>query len=323
MPIAARSPQLMVLRISRPNAMPSGTLCSRPLNDSPEVLPPDFVSSKADLRDEFHPVSRAEVDHVIIHLNYGSAVGLDKISYEAVRRFHAWLPHTLPRIFTDLFAWAAHPTECKAAHCVVIPKPGKSTYQTASAYRLISLLSCFGKVFEAIAARRLSKAAAACEALTKTQMGAREQHSTLDALLRVVDSVAYSLSQLHSIAHSQPPRPGLLTHHIEGAFNNTHPALLDQVMEQRGLPTYLHTWTWAFKMDRRLGSALNSRIEEPQPFRCGLPQGSPASPVLFLIYANAGTEGTNRTGAVTDIFYVDDVSIVATASRPNAIFHML
>jgi hypothetical protein len=177
---------------------------------TPGALPPDLVSSKADLRDEFHPVSRAEVDRVIARLNYGSAVGPDKISYEAVRRFHACLPHVLPRTFTDLFASAIHPTEWKDAHCVVIPKPGKRTYQTASAYRLISLLSCFGKVFEAIAARRLSKAAAACGAISNTQMGARVQHFALDALLQVVDPIAYSLPQMHGISHSYPPRPGLL-----------------------------------------------------------------------------------------------------------------
>jgi hypothetical protein len=214
-----------------------------PADTPPEVLPPDFVSSKADLRDEFHAVSRAKVDRVIARLNYGSAVGPDKISYKAVHRFHACLPHVLPRTFTDLFASAIHPTEWKDAHCLVIPKPVKRTYQTASAYRPISLLSCFGKVFEAIAARQLSKAAAACEPISNAQMGARAQHSALDALLRVVDPIAYSLSQMHGILHSYPPRSGLLAHDIAGAFNNTHPVLLDQVLEQRCMPTNLRKWT--------------------------------------------------------------------------------
>jgi hypothetical protein len=128
----------------------------------------------------------------VARLNYGSTIGPDKISYEAVRRFHAYLPHVLPRVSTNLFTSAIHPSEWKDAHCVVIPKPGKSTYQTASAYCSISLLSCFGKVFEAIAARRLSKAAAACGDIAETQIGARAQHSALDALLGVVDPVAYS-----------------------------------------------------------------------------------------------------------------------------------
>jgi ribonuclease HI len=139
----------------------------------------------------------------------------------------------------------------------------------------------------------------------------------------VVDPVAYSLSQSHSIAHSQAPRPGLLTHDISGAFNNTHPALLDQIMEQRCMPTYLRGWTRAFNSDRRLSFALDSMVEEPQPFRCGLPQGSPASPILFLIYANATLENQSRAGAVVDTSYVDDVSIVASASRPNAVIEVL
>jgi hypothetical protein len=113
-----------------------------PADNPPEVLSPNLVSSEADLRDEFHPVSRAEIDHIIARLNYGSAVGPDKISYEAVRRFHACLPHILTRVFTDLFTSTTHPTEWKDAHCVVIPKPGKRTYQTASGPRTAQSRCC-------------------------------------------------------------------------------------------------------------------------------------------------------------------------------------
>jgi hypothetical protein len=65
------------------------------------------------------------------------------------------------------------------------------------------------------------------------------------------------------------------------------------------------------------------RIEEPQPFRCGLPQGSPVSPILFLIYANAALEKESKAEAITDTSYIDDVSIVASATRPNAVIDTL
>jgi hypothetical protein len=89
------------------------------------------------------------------------------------------------------------------------------------------------------------------------------------------------------------------------------------------MSTYLRNWTRTFNEDRRLSFALDSRIEEPQPFRCGLPQGSPVSLIPFLIYANAALENKNKAGDVTDTSYVDDVSIVAAAARPNTVISIL
>jgi ribonuclease HI len=283
------------------------------------------VQGTADLRDERQPVTRAEIDRVIARLHYGSAVGPDKISYEVVKRLHQCLPSALPRLFTALFDTSTHPVEWKTAHCVVIPKPGKGSYTTASSYRPISLLSCFGKVFEAVAARRLVQAAVRCGALAHTQMGARAQHSAIDALLRVLDPFAHSLSQIarNMKKGSTPPRPGMLTHDIEGAFNNTHPSLLDDVLRMRTMPTYLRNWVQAFNQDRRLGFGLDGCSEEPQPLRCGLPQGSPVSPVLFLIYANAALERASRAGNITDTSYVDDVNIVVSRPRPDDVVRTL
>jgi hypothetical protein len=56
---------------------------------------------------------------------------------------------------------------------------------------------------------------------------------------------------------STPPRPGMLTHDIEGAFINTHPSLLDDVLRMRTMPTYLRNWVRAFNQDRRLGFGLD------------------------------------------------------------------
>jgi hypothetical protein len=90
-------------------------------------------------------------------------------------------------------------------------------------------------------------------------MGARAQHSAIDALLRVLDPFAHSLSQIarNMQKGSTPPRPGMLTHDIEGAFINTHPSLLDDVLRMRTMLTYLRNWVRAFNQDRRLGFGLD------------------------------------------------------------------
>jgi hypothetical protein len=59
-------------------------------------------------------------------------------------------------------------------------------------------------------------------------------HPMSSPLLRMLDPFAHSLSRIYQ--NSTPPRPGMLTHDIEGAFNNTHPRLLDDVLRMRMMP---------------------------------------------------------------------------------------
>ena len=55
-----------------------------------------------------------------------------------------------------------HPDLRKVARGVVTPKPGKYDYSLAKAYRVISLLSCLGKMVEKVASILIS---AHCELL--------------------------------------------------------------------------------------------------------------------------------------------------------------
>jgi hypothetical protein len=58
-------------------------------------------------------------------------------------------------------------------------------------------------------------------------------------------------------------------------------------MHQRQMPQYLTDWATAFTSDRTLSFCFDGLRGTPKHFKAGLPQGSPASPILFLIYANA------------------------------------
>ena len=71
------------------------------------------------------------------------------------------------------------------------------------------------------------------------------------------------------------------------------------------MPTYLTKWVESFTSNRTLLFCFDNNSETPPPFNSGLPQGSPTSPVLFLIYAQALLEATN-TKKVKDISYLDD-----------------
>ena len=108
-------------------------------------------------------------------------------------------------------------------------------------------------------------------------MGAQAENSTTDALLRTITPIAKAISQKKT-SNKIPLRPAVLTHDIEGAFNQVHPATLREVMKQRRMPQYLTEWITAFNTDRKIAFGFDQQSEQPQPYRCGLPQGSPVSP---------------------------------------------
>jgi hypothetical protein len=183
---------------------------------------------------------------------------------------------------------------------------------TPKAYRPISLLPCISKIYEWIAANRIAHSAAQCLAISPTQMGARSHYSAVHALLQVLSPISANVS-FQKTKGKQPYRPALLAHDIEGAFNNTNPALLLQVMQQRGMPSYLCEWTRSFTTNRTLAFTFSQQLEDPKPFLCGLPQGLTASPILFLIYANAMLEVQHQPIRELNISYVDDTSFLQSS----------
>jgi hypothetical protein len=276
--------------------------------------PPNFVKRHNHPITQYDTVTTSEIDKVIHNLNYASTPGHDRITYELIAKFHSACPSALPHLFDALFHYETFPDSWKLARCVVIPKPGKPLYTTPKAYRPISLLPCISKIYERIAANRIAQSAAECLAISPTQMGARSHYSAIDALLKILSPISADLSFTQKQAKGrQPHRPALLAHNIEGAFNNTNPALLLQIMQQRGMPPYLCEWTRSFTTNRTLAFTFSEQLEDPKPFLCGLPQGSPASPILFLIYANAMLEVQHQPARQLNISYVDDTSLLQSS----------
>jgi hypothetical protein len=182
-----------------------------------------------------------------------------------------------------------------------------------------------GKIFEKIAAKRIATAGVQCGAIANNQMGGQAQNSAIDAFLKTLDRIARDLGKHLNYSKKKPLRPTVLTHDIEGAFNNTHPKLLVQVIHQRQMPQYLTDWATAFTSDRTLSFCFNGLRETPKPFKAGLPQGSPASPILFLIYANAIMNPTilMNDHLESECTYIDDISMVQAATNTdNAIFRL-
>lgn len=210
--------------------------------------------------------------------------------YLVVDKAHQAFPSLLPTVFTASLKTGCFPSTWKHAACVVIPKGGKRDPHTPKAYRPISLLSNVSKVFEKLVAKRIARASIAVGALSSTQFGAIENRSAVDALFAITHPASIALEVPNTGRGGKAPRldrPTLLANDIQGAFNNTDPARLVRIMQAHRLPLYLANWTASFTTSRTMAFCFDNCTEDAQPYNSSLPQGSPVSPVLFLLYAQA------------------------------------
>jgi hypothetical protein len=81
-------------------------------------------------------------------------------------------------------------------------------------------------------------------------------------------------------------------------------------MYERRIPIDLTNWISAFNTDQKIAFGFDQQSEDPQPYQCGLPQGSPVSPILFLIFSNAMLEKQDYPMDTTDTSYIDNVCMV-------------
>ena len=132
-------------------------------------------------------------------------------------------------------------------------------------------------------AKRLTHAALRCSATHPSQMGAQLENSAADALLHTITLISKAISMKKTWKTKPFPPVAVLTHDIEGAFKQGQPVTLREVMHLRRLPTYLTDWVTAFNTDHKIVFGFDQQSEKPQSYRCSLPQGSPVSPILFLI----------------------------------------
>jgi hypothetical protein len=265
------------------------------------------------LEDETSSITQRELSRTLDKVNLNSANGADGISYKVLRTFHEASPSILPRLFNAMLSHSIHPQEWKHAVCVVIPKKGKPSYKDPSAYRPISLLSCFGKILETVLSKRVYNAARRTGAISQNQMGSILHHSATDTLAvtfaPVTAAIIHEIKQQKSAPkYRHHQKASLLTQDVSGAFNNTDPDILIEVMRRKAMPLYIFNWVQQFLSNRTLSFSFDGQIEPPTSFSSGLPQGSPISPVLFLIMENIITEPPPTVTEKTTS-YVDDISL--------------
>jgi retron-type reverse transcriptase len=78
----------------------------------------------------------------------------------------------------------------------------------------------------------------------------------------------------------------LLLFDLQGFFNNVNHDRLTALIDSLGFPTEIRRWTKSFLKDRSVHLHFNSFTSEEIDLEMGMPQGSPISPILSIIYAS-------------------------------------
>lgn len=98
---------------------------------------------------------------------------------------------------------------------------------------------------------------------------------------------------------------------VKGEFDHVSKNQLLAKMSKLGLPLSLLSWVSSFLSQRVLRLTFDGKTEVFSPIQTGTPQGSPISPILFLIYLR----DMFKSKAVTFLSYIDDISL--TVSSPS------
>src|SRR5215216_6266374 len=82
-------------------------------------------------------------------------------------------------------------------------------------------------------------------------------------------------------------------------------------MTELRIPPAAIRWTETFLEDRQAALAFDQQQEEMTPIETGIPQGSPASPVLFLLYLRPLFDTLQRNHPLNKCpSYIDDICLI-------------
>jgi len=167
------------------------------------------------------------------------------------------------------------------------------------------LLKHLGKVVEKVAANAIAEECERRQLLQDRQFGCKNRRSAIDPIGRLMKKVEEAWGRGNTAA--------VLLMDGKGAFPHVAKGNLIKRMEDIGFEADLVRWVESFMQERKVIMSMDGKEGDSMDVETGVPQGSPVSPVLFIIYL-AGLFGKvakeeeecEREG----ISFVDDVAWV-------------
>jgi len=242
---------------------------------------------------------------VIGKLPNKKAPGPDELTNKVLKIIRLPLAVALQEVFQSCLTQGHFPHYFQQTRTVVLHKEGKEDYSLPGSYRPIALENTLGKILEKIVAERLSDTLEKHSLLPATQYGARQGRSVSTALTHLT-------TLIHTVWKADPKWVvSMLSLDLSGAYDMvSHDRLLGTLL-QKGLPYWIYKFTRGFLTARQTKLLLDGQETEWIHTPVGIPQGSPLSPILFLVFASPLLDQINvAPGPTMGLGFVDDTNLV-------------
>ena len=246
--------------------------------------------------DTFIPIQDSEMDYAFRRMKDKKAPGPDGIPVRALKEFKSLIQDHLAYIAQASMVFGHYPQSFKEATCVVIPKPGKPSYNEPKAYRPISLLNHMSKLIESIMTRRVQYQLHKQNTLPRQHFGCRKNSGTDDALTK--------LSTIIHSAWKKKEVVAALALDAQGAFDNVIHSYLIKHCKEAKLSKCVIAWISGFLYNRSIKFSFSGKISQKFNLNKGAPQGSPISGPLYLLYNKAMLDNQTQ---IIKMAYADDI----------------
>ncbi|KAB5587979.1 Reverse transcriptase from mobile element jockey protein [Ceratobasidium theobromae] len=252
------------------------------------------------------PILESEIADSLALCHNRSAPGAFGTNYLLLK----WAFEACPALFTQLYNTCIqlrfHLVCLRNALILPIPKPNRYNMASPKSYWPIALLETLSKLLEKIVAKHITAMAGRLNLIPPDQFGGKEKSSCLDAGLAFVHDV--------QTAHAQKCFASAALLDISGYYNNIDHQILVRITEKMGFPPDYSGWLASYLTDRKACFRINGEIGEFFDLaNCGVPQGSPLSPVFSSLFT-APLLYRLRSKGMNIHAYIDDIMILTTAT---------